>query len=132
MPLEAAAKNTKFEADFIAAMNDDFNMPVALSVLFELAHEVQRLREKNDVSAPAFAALLKELGGVVGILQSDVESFFKADSSVDASKVESLIQARQQARLEKNWAEADRIRQELSDMSVVIEDGPNGTTWKSI
>lgn len=132
MPESAIAKNTKFEADFIAAMNDDFNMPVALSVLFELAHEVQRLREKNDATAPAFAALLKELGGLVGILQSDAESFFKADSSVDVNKVELLIKARQQARVEKNWAEADRIRQELSDMSVAIEDGPNGTTWKSV
>jgi len=130
LPVAEPAKNTTYEEQFIAAMDDDFNTPIALSVLFDLAHEVQRLRDKDGDAAASLAALLKQLGGVIGILQTDPEMFFQASSSVDASRVEQLIAARQQARREKNWAEADRIRAELTDMCVVIEDGAQGTTWK--
>lgn len=122
--------NTEFEAQFIAAMDDDFNTPVALSVLFDLAHEVQRLREKNPESAASHAALLKYLGGVFGILQTAPETFFQAGNDIDAAKIESLIALRQDARRTKNWAEADRVRDELANMGVVIEDGAQGTTWR--
>ena len=122
--------NSTYEHGFIEAMNDDFNTPIAMSVMFELAHEIQRLREKDIQSAAAHAALLKYLGGVIGILQSDPEVFFQAGGDIDAKQIESLIIARQAARQSKNWAEADRIRDELASLSVVIEDGPEGTTWK--
>ena len=125
------ATNTMFEEKFIAAMDDDFNTPVALSVLFDLAHEIQRLREKDMQAAAAHGALLKYLGGVLGVLQTDTEIFFQSRSKVDAAKIESLIAARELARKEKNWAEADRIRGELTKMNIVIEDGAGGTTWKS-
>lgn len=130
LPAAKKVENSRFENEFIAAMDDDFNTPVALSILFDLAHEVQRLREKDPESSCAHAALLKHLGGVLGILQSDPEKFFQSDASVDASKVEQLIAARKQARLDKNWAEADRIRDEIAAMNIVIEDGANGTSWK--
>ena len=123
---------SSFEAQFIEAMDDDFNTPVALSVLFECAHEIQRLREKNEMDEAAnLGSLLRHLGGVLGILQSDSELFLKSGSHVDIKKIEALIAARQKAREEKNWAEADRIRKILTEMSIIIEDGPNGTTWKS-
>lgn len=122
--------STQFEEQFIQAMDDDFNTPIALSVLFDLAHEIQRLRDTDMPSAAAHGALLRQLGGVLGILQTDPESFFQAGVSVDAEKINALIEARQQARQAKNWAEADRIRQELAEMSIVIEDGSQGTTWK--
>ncbi|MBX3708809.1 MAG: cysteine--tRNA ligase [Gammaproteobacteria bacterium] len=121
---------TKYEAQFVAAMNDDFNTPVALSVLFDLAHEIQRLREQDINTAAQYGALLKYLGSVIGILQTNTEVFFQAGSSVDSVKVEKLIQARQQARQNKNWVEADRIRDELASMYIAIEDSPQGTTWK--
>lgn len=121
-----------FKQKFIDAMDDDFNTPVALSVLFELAHEVQRLREKDEKSAAEHAALLKMLGGVLGILQSDPNEFLQAGANVDVAKIEELIAARAQARKDKNWAEADRVRAALSEMGIVIEDGPTGTTWKSL
>lgn len=130
MPDAPRAINTEFEKKFIEAMDDDFNTPIALSVLFDLTHEIQRLREKDEAAAAAHASLLRYLGGVIGILQNDADAFFKQGAGVDVVKIESLIAARQQARQEKNWAEADRIRKELADMSIVIEDGATGTSWK--
>ncbi len=124
------AENTEFEKKFIEAMDDDFNTPIALSILFDLAHEIQRLREKDTNAAAAHASLLKYLGDVMGILQQDTEAFFKQGVDVDVSKIESLIAARQKARAEKNWSEADRVRKELAEMAIVIEDTATGTTWK--
>src|SRR3990167_3974314 len=78
-----------YEKKFIAAMDDDFNTPVAMSVLFELAHEVQRLREKDLQAAADHGALLKSLGAVFGLLQQDPESFLKAGSdALDITKIE--------------------------------------------
>lgn len=131
LPTETAAAESDFERLFVDAMNDDFNTPVALSVLFDLAHEIQRVREKDLKLAAQYGALLKKLGGVIGVLQSDPETFLQSSQkNVDAQKVEELIAARNAARAQKNWAEADRIRAELTAMSVVLEDGANGTTWK--
>ncbi len=132
LPLDKKIENSEYEKQFIAAMDDDFNTPLAISVLFDLAHEIQRLREKDSVAAAQHAGLLKSLAGVIGILQTDAEQFFQADESVDAGKVEQLITARNEARASKNWAEADRIRDELMSMKVAIEDGANGTTWKMV
>lgn len=132
LPDAPVLQNSRFEEQFSDAMDDDFNTPVALSVLFELAHEIQRLRDKDIELAAQHGALLKTLGGVLGVLQSDPEVFFQAGVSVDAAKIEALIAARQTARKEKNWAEADRIRAELAAMSIAIEDGPAGTTWKQV
>ena len=127
-----ALQETTYATRFIAAMDDDFNTPVALAVLFDLAHEIQRLRETDETAAKNHAALLKELGDTLGILQQDPESFFKASSTVDVSKVESLIAARHAARAAKDWALADQIRAELSAMSIVIEDKSGETTWRVI
>lgn len=132
MPAAHALPESPFRDQFIAAMDDDFNTPVAFSVLFDLAHEIQRLREKDLAAAAAHAALLRELGGVLGILQRAPEAFLQSGTSLDAAKIESLIAARGQARAEKNWAEADRLRKELEAMSITIEDGAGGTTWKSL
>mgnify|MGYP003575018380 CR=1 FL=1 len=124
--------DTDFEQQFKVAMDDDFNTPIALSHLFELAHEIERLRPTDPMLAASHSALLKNLGGVLGILQVDPEVYFKADSNIDAKKIEQLIEARTQARRAKNWSEADRIRKELTDLSIVIEDGPQGTTWRIV
>jgi len=123
--------DSEYEQKFIEAMDDDFNTPIALSVLFELAHEIQRLREKDLELAARHALLLKKLGGVLGILQDDPLNFFQGKKDdLDVLKIEALIAARNQARADKNWAEADRIRQELADMRVVLEDSLFKTTWK--
>lgn len=132
LPTAERIMNSSYEQRFIEAMDDDFNTPVALSVLFDLAHEIQRLRTTDMGNAAQHGALLRFLGGTLGILQSDPELFFQQGTSVDIAKIETLIAKRQQARKEKNWAEADRIRQELLSMSIVIEDGSAGTTWKKL
>lgn len=132
LPDAKRIENSAFENKFIEAMDDDFNTPIALSVLFDLAHEIQRLRDKDLSAAAAHGALLRHLSSVFGILQTDPEVFFQAGSDIDITKIEALIAARQQARKEKNWAEADRIRKKAEEMKIVFEDTASGTTWKKI
>jgi cysteinyl-tRNA synthetase len=130
LPEAKRVENTEFEKKFLEAMDDDFNTPIALSVLFDLAHEIQRLREKDNEAAASHAALLRYLANVLGILQKDPESFFKSGSDLDAAKIDALIAARAKAREEKDWAEADRIRAEADALNIVFEDTADGTTWK--
>jgi len=132
-PQANAAQGTDFEKKFIEAMDDDFNTPIAFSILFELAHEVQRMRAEDKDKAAAYAALLKRLGGILGILQMDAEKFFQRNADkLDVAKIEALIEERNKARTNKNWATADRVRKELSAMSIVLEDSEKGTTWKLV
>ena len=124
--------NTWVEA-FNTAMDDDFNTPEAIAVLFELAREINRQRDSDPARAGALAACLRELGTILGLLQSDPESYLQEGGTPDAigeDEIEALIDRRLQARQEKNWAEADRIRDELEAAGVVLEDGPQGTTWR--
>ncbi len=132
LPDAAPVGGEEFALRFGAAMDDDFNSPEACAVLFELAREVNRLRESDLQAAAGLAARLKELAGVLGVLQLDPEAFLQAgaDGKVDAAEVEALIAARLQARAEKNWGESDRIRDQLGAMGVVLEDGKGGTTWR--
>ena len=112
--------------NFKAAMDDDFNTPEAVAVLFDLANELNKTR---DVKV---AAQLKGLANVLGLLNRDPESFLKAGNadSDDVSKIEQLILARTEAKQAKNFAEADRIRQALLADGVILEDSPQGTTWR--
>lgn len=121
-----------FENRFNEAMDDDFNTPEALAVLFDIAREINRLREqKQDEKAAQRAATLKHLAGIFGILQQDPDQYLKGVvQSDEIQKIEQLIEARNQARVNKNWAEADRIRKELVDKGIIIEDSVQGTTWR--
>ena len=132
LPEVAAAGGESFVERFGAAMDDDFNSPEACAVLFDMAREINRLREADPQAAAALAARLKELAGVLGVLQMSPDAFLQAgaEGKVDAAEVEALIAARLQARAEKNWAESDRIRDQLTAMGVVLEDGKGGTTWR--
>lgn len=113
---------------FMQAMNDDFNTPLAISVLFELAKELNLT--KNRV----YAAGLVELAGAIGLLPSIPNEYLKSNKSaevlLDAETVEKMIIDRAQARLTKNFSEADRIRKELESKGVIIEDSPTGTSWR--
>ncbi|WP_263142679.1 cysteine--tRNA ligase [Pseudomonas sp. RIT-PI-AD] len=134
LPEVVAAGGEDFSARFAAAMDDDFNSPEACAVLFEMAREVNRLRDSDPAGAAGLAGRLKELASVLGVLQMSPEAFLQAgaEGRVDAAEVESLIQARLTARAEKNWAESDRIRDALTAMGVVLEDGKGGTTWRLV
>lgn len=120
-----------FEDRFNAVMDDDFNTPEALAVLFDIAREINRVREKDMQEAAQLAALLRRLGGILGILQQDSEEFLRAGTSEqEAQKIEALIAARNKARAEKNWAEADRVRLALTALGVSLEDTAQGTIWR--
>jgi cysteinyl-tRNA synthetase len=116
---------------FKAAMNDDFNTPEAMAVLFELAKEINTCKSSGASKAQSLAAILKYLGNAIGVLVDDAQTFLQQGLvNVDADKVEALIVARKQARADKNWAESDRVRDELKAMGVVVEDSASGTTWR--
>jgi cysteinyl-tRNA synthetase len=108
-------------AAFRAAMDEDFNTPLALAVLFDLASELNRTR------SPATAALLRQLGGVLGVLQQSPRGYLQG--GLDATDIESAIAARQAAKAAKDYAEADRIRKDLAARGIELKDGPQGTTW---
>jgi cysteinyl-tRNA synthetase len=132
LPETQPAGGEAFVERFGVAMDDDFNSPEACSVLFEMVREVNRLRESDVQAAAGLAAQLKQLAGVLGVLQLEPDAFLQAGAAgkVDAAEVEALIAARLQARAEKNWAESDRIRDQITAMGVVLEDGKGGTTWR--
>ena len=120
-----------FVASFREAMDDDFNTPNALSVLFEMARELNKLKTEDATKANGLAARLCQLGNILGFLESDPETFLQAGSNdVEIIQIEALIKQRNEARTAKDWATADAARNALSAMGIVLEDGPNGTTWR--
>jgi len=119
--------NTPYANKFKAAMDDDFNSPEAVAVLFDIANEVNRSQ-----SAVA-AAQLKSLAGVLGLLQRDPVEFLQggaAGNGLDDAAISAQIEARIAAKQAKNYAEADRIRKELLASGIVLEDSASGTTWR--
>ncbi|MBC3766744.1 cysteine--tRNA ligase [Neptunicella marina] len=135
--IDAVAISEPTESDyqtrFNQAMDDDFNSPEAMSVLFDLAREINIARVENMSKAQELAGILRYLGGVMGLLQQEPDAFFKGQHDDDfVSQVEALIAKRNQARADKNWPEADAARDKIAALGVVLEDGPGGTSWKKI
>jgi len=132
-----APEGSEFEARFIEAMDDDFNTPIAISVLFELVREINRKKEENTpdsiVEAEKLGALLKKLANVLGLLNSSVDEFLQ-DTNIltveEIAEIEKLIEARKEARKAKNWALADELRQRLEGKNIELEDTATGTLWR--
>ncbi|MCQ8180353.1 cysteine--tRNA ligase [Methylomonas sp. SURF-1] len=118
-----------FKQRFEQAMDDDFNTPVALAVLFELARELNKAEDKT-----LLAATLKQLAAILGLLQDDPEQFLKGGAGqggLDEAEIERLIEARKAAKAEKDWAQADAIRDQLKSQGILLEDVVGGkTTWR--
>ncbi len=114
---------------FKAAMDDDFNTPEAIAVLFDLANEANR----NEAGAWRAVSLLKALGNVLGLLHRDSQEFLQGGASeggLDDAAINARIEARNAAKQARNYAEADRIRKELLAAGIVLEDSASGTTWR--
>ncbi|WP_305906763.1 cysteine--tRNA ligase [Methylomarinum sp. Ch1-1] len=122
-----------YKAAFEQAMNDDFNTPVAISVLFDLARDLNKSKNNPD-KIQALAATLKFLGSILGILQDDPDNFLKGGANKEGlseQDIEQLIEERAQAKQNKDWAKADQIRDQLKAQGIVLEDAPGGkTTWR--
>lgn len=123
-----AAQNTDYEQRFNDAMDDDFNTPLAISVLFELVKDVNKTQDAQ------LAGLLKALANRLGFLTELPEAFFKAhlnaNDGLSDAEIEQLIAQRAQARKDKNWARSDEIRDQLLAQGIELLDSAQGTTWR--
>lgn len=117
---------------FNKAMDDDFNTPEAMAVLFDLANQVNKLRDEDSQQLLQKAVVLKHLANMLGLLEEDPETYLKSGvgEDSDSEQIEALIEARLQARNNKDWAEADKIRDTLDAMGIVLEDKDGKTIWR--
>jgi len=118
---------------FETAMNEDFNTAEAMPVLFDLATQINKLKESDPVKASSLAATLKYLGDILGLLQDDPQHYLKSGGSSEGlndTEIDTLIQQRAQAKADKNWGEADRLRDELKAQGIELEDKGGETSWR--
>lgn len=130
-PSHSIDLNSPYIVRFKAAMDDDFNTPEALPVLFELAREVNRFKETEPAKAAELAGILNLLAGVLGLLQGDAETFLQSGASMDdVAEIEALIAKRNSARANKDWAAADAARDALTAKGIIVEDKNGVTSWR--
>lgn len=121
-----------YQQRFNAAMDDDFNTPQAFAVMFELVNELNTAKRENLAKAAALAGQLKQLGGVLGLLQQNPAEFLQGEAKegeLDNAAIEAMIQQRADAKANKDYAESDRIRDELAAQGIILKDSREGTSW---
>ncbi|GMR16063.1 MAG: cysteine--tRNA ligase [Gammaproteobacteria bacterium] len=125
--------DTKYHQDVRVAMDDDFNTAEVLPVLFDLAKEINRYKETDSEKAKYYASLLRELASWIGLLNQAPETFLHGgqnEQGISADDINTLIEQRNQARIAKDWAESDRIRDVLKEQGIVLEDAGGETSWR--
>jgi cysteinyl-tRNA synthetase len=118
---------------FNAAMDDDFNTREAIVILFEMAREVNRLKRDADPQAAVLASQMRGLGNILGLLELNPQAYLRGEAGegdVTDADIDVLVQQRHQAKLDRNFALSDQIRDQLKAMGVVLEDSKEGTGWK--
>jgi len=135
LPDATAHHDEGFKQAFSEALDDDFNTAEAIAILFEITREVNTMKAEGNVQKAAeLGESLRELGSILGILQDNPEQFLKGSSSsengLSDAEVDTLIENRNQAKADKNWVLADQIRDELKEQKIILEDNPQGTTWR--
>lgn len=124
---------TDYDRRFVELMDDDFNCAGAISILHAVANDINHhRREGREDEAKAAAAVMVRLGDVLGLLQQDPDAFFQSDTGgeLSAENIEAQIQARADARKAKDFAGADRIRDELAEQGITLDDSREGTSWR--
>lgn len=127
------AMDENFAKAFHEAMQDDFNTPVALAVLFDIAREINRVKENDPARADQLASTLTQLGGILGILEKDPEVFLRGseeDKAHEEQEIHELIVQRNRARMSRDFAASDKIRDELLARGIILEDAAGVTTWR--
>ena len=119
-----------YEERFNEALNDDFNTPIALSILFEIAKQINIERISNPNKANVLSSMLIKLGNFIGILEYNAEDYLKQGSELSEAEISEKIAQREAARNSKDFAMSDQIRDELVELGIILEDSVNGTTWR--
>jgi len=119
-----------YEQRFDAALDDDFNTPIAISILFEISKQINLEKEKDIDFASALSGLLVRLGGYLGILQNNPEDFLKQGVRLSDEEIDQKIKDRNLARSEKDFVLSDQIRNELEAHGIILEDSAEGTSWR--
>ncbi len=126
-------EDNDYSQRFFQAMDDDFNTPMAISVLFDLSHELNRLKNTDKKQAKIIAQQLKALAQLLGLLENNAQQFLQGNASADGlsdDEINTLIAQRASAKQDKNWSECDRIRDVLDAEDILLEDTPEGTRWR--
>ncbi len=131
IPATTPMQHLPQEAAFFGALYDDLNTPLALTVLFEICHEIYHFKKTHPEKAAQYSATLKYWGSFLGILQQEPAGFLQSFVSADRQKeIQVLVAAREEARKQREYAKADSIRQQLLAEGVLLEDTPEGTLWR--
>ncbi len=126
-------ENSDYAKRFFQAMDDDFNTPKAISVLFDMSHELNRLKKSDKAQVQELAAQIKHLAYIMGLLENDPQAFLQSgagEGGLSDDEINDLIAQRAQAKADKNWVESDRIRDVLVATDILLEDTPKGTRWR--